>query len=207
MKIDKVSFTGSVGVGHKIQEAATASNMKRVTLELGGKSPAIVFDDTDMATAVEMLSRGVTMNAGQVCVASSRVYVQESIAEELITGIQKNFEQLAKNLGGDPLDINTAFGPVVDKAQLERVTKFIEQGKSEATLVCGGQKYTGKGNYITPTLFRDPSKNASIYKEEIFGPVLVVKPFKTEGEAIELANDTHFGLAGKHFSPLCSHNG
>jgi acyl-CoA reductase-like NAD-dependent aldehyde dehydrogenase len=200
MKIDKVSFTGSVPIGRKIQEAATASNMKRVTLELGGKSPAIVFEDTDMAVAVEMLARGVTMNAGQVCVASSRVYVQESIADELIAGVQKVFEKIALTLGGDPLDMATSFGPVVDKAQLERVHKYIEQGKSEATLVCGGYQYKGVGNYIPPTLFKNPSPEASIYKEEIFGPVLTIKTFKTEEEAIELANDTHFGLAGRFCS-------
>jgi aldehyde dehydrogenase (NAD+) len=197
MKINKVSFTGSVPTGRKIQDAANKSNMKRVTLELGGKSPALVFPEADMAKAIEYLSRGVTMNAGQVCVASSRVYVHEDVADELIDGIKKNFEGIAKNLGGDPLEMGTNFGPVVDKQQLELVHGFIEKGKKEATLVCGGYRHDGPGNWIPPTLFRDPEPEAAIYKQEIFGPVLTVKTFKAEEEVIELANDSEFGLAGK----------
>ncbi|KAI9743691.1 MAG: hypothetical protein M1818_003007 [Claussenomyces sp. TS43310] len=200
MKIDKVSFTGSVGTGRKIAAAANESNMKRVTLELGGKSPAVVFEDADIDKAVQWLSQGITMNAGQVCVASSRVYVHESVADKLIEGISHRFEQIASTLGSDPQDLSTGFGPVVDKDQFERVHQFIEKGKSEAELVTGGYRYKGEGNYIPPTLFKNPDPQASIYKEEIFGPVLCIRTFKTEDEAVALANDTEFGLAAYCFT-------
>jgi aldehyde dehydrogenase (NAD+) len=196
MDIDKVSFTGSVPTGRKIQEAANASNMKRVTLELGGKSPAVVFEDGDLANAVVNLAQGITMNAGQVCVASSRVLVQKSGFEEVVAGLKDEFERISASIGGDPLDPTTTFGPVIDSQQYERVHSYIEQGKTEAQLVTGGYQHTGPGNYIPPTLFIEPEAEATIYKEEIFGPVLCVRSFETEEEAIALANDTLFGLAG-----------
>lgn len=197
MKIDKVSFTGSIPTGRKIAAAANASNMKRVTLELGGKSPAVVFDDANLENAIKWLSMGITMNAGQVCIASSRVYVQDGIADKLIAGLKKRFEEIASTIGGDPQNATTSFGPVVDRHQQDQVHKFIEEGKKQATLVCGGYKHSGKGSYIPPTLFKVTGGNASVYREEIFGPVLCVRTFKTEEEAIDMANDTQFGLAGK----------
>lgn len=194
--IDMVSFTGSVAVGRKIAAAANASNMKRVTLELGGKSPAIIFPDADLQTAIQWASLGVTMNAGQVCVAPSRVYVHESIADELIAGVQKEFERLGSTLGLDPQRYGTNFGPVIDRDQYERVHKYIEEGKKNATLVTGGYRHTQDGNYIPPTLFTDPDPMASIYQDEIFGPVLCIRRFSDEEEAVNLANDTSYGLAG-----------
>lgn len=195
--IDKVSFTGSVPTGRKIQEAANASNMKRVTLELGGKSPAIVFEDADIPAAVAALAQGITMNAGQVCVASSRVYVHRSVLDQVVSGIKTEFDRIASTIGADPQDASTTFGPVVDKQQHDRVHDFIEQGKKDARLVTGGYKHLGQGSYVPPTLFVEPGPEASIYKQEIFGPVLCVRPFDTEEEVVGYANDTDFGLAGK----------
>jgi aldehyde dehydrogenase (NAD+) len=196
MDIDMISFTGSVPTGRKISAAANSSNMKRVTLELGGKSPALVFEDANLAIATKWLSIGLTMNAGQVCVAPSRIYVAEAVAEELVIGIKKHYETIAADIGGDPLDPNTNFGPVIDKAQKDRICRFIEQGKTEATLITGGNCYNGPGHYVFPTIFLNPAKDASIIKEEIFGPVLTITTFKSEEEALSLANDTEFGLAG-----------
>jgi aldehyde dehydrogenase (NAD+) len=194
--IDKVSFTGSVSTGRKIQEAANASNMKRVTLELGGKSPAIVFEDSDLPNAIVNLAQGITMNAGQVCVASSRVLLQKSVFEEVVAGLKAEFQRISASIGGDPMDPTTTFGPVIDFQQRDRIHSYIENGKTEAKLVTGGYQHTGPGNYIHPTLFVEPEAEATIYKEEIFGPVLCVRSFETEDEAIALANDTSFGLAG-----------
>ena len=190
MAIDKVSFTGSVPTGRKIQDAATASNMKRVTLELGGKSPAVVFADADLQSAIVALAQGVTMNAGQVCVSSSRVLVHTPVADELVAGLKAEFERIGSTLGSDPQDPATSFGPVVDSQQMDRVHSYIEKGKAEAKLVTGGSRYSGPGSYIHPTLFIEPTADASIYKEEIFGPVLCVRTFETEQEAVKLANDT-----------------
>jgi aldehyde dehydrogenase (NAD+) len=197
MKVDKVSFTGSVPTGRRVQDAANKSNMKRVTLELGGKSPAIVFADANISSAAKALSQGTTSNAGQVCVSCSRVYVHESVADKLVAEIKELFEGIGSTLGQDPQKMDTLFGPVVDKAQYERVHSFIEQGKSDAKLVTGGYRYGKNGNFIPPTLFIDVPASATIYKEEIFGPVLVIRTFQTEEEAIEMANDSLFGLAGE----------
>ncbi|KAL3474477.1 Aldehyde/histidinol dehydrogenase [Aspergillus californicus] len=198
--INMVSFTGSVEVGRKIAAAANASNMKRVTLELGGKSPAIIFPDADLQTASRWASIGVTMNAGQVCVAPSRVYVHESIADALIAGVKEEFERLGSTLGLDPQEPGTAFGPVIDRSQYERVHKYIEEGRKDAALVTGGYRYEKEGNYIPPTLFTDPDPKASVYRDEIFGPVLCIRRFRDEEEVIKLANNTSFGLAAYIFT-------
>ncbi|KAK4942819.1 hypothetical protein LTR10_017579 [Elasticomyces elasticus] len=200
MRIQKVSFTGSVPTGRKIAAAANESNMKRVTLELGGKSPALVFADADLTDAISWLTRGITQNTGQACIASSRVYVEESIADELIQAIQTNFEAANFNLGNDPQDHKTTYGPLISKAQKQRVSAFIEQGKKDASLVVGGAQTTESGNYISPVIFKNPSPDATIYKEEIFGPVLCIQTFKTEDEAVTRANDSVFGLAAYVFT-------
>jgi aldehyde dehydrogenase (NAD+) len=170
--------------------------MKRVTLELGGKSPAIIFHDADLQAAIKWASIGVTMNAGQVCVAPSRIYVHEAIADELIAGVKREFERLGSTLGLDPQQYGTNFGPVVDKTQYERIHHFIEEGKEKATLVTGGYRHDKEGNYIPPTLFVDPDPKASVYRDEIFGPVLCIRRFNSEEEVIRLANDSSYGLAG-----------
>lgn len=196
MGVQKVSFTGSIKIGKIIQDAANASNMKRVTLELGGKSPALVFEDADMPKTIKWLTRGGTMNAGQNCTCPSRIYVHESVADKFIAGLKENFEAIGSTLGSDPLNQETSFGPVVDKAQYDNVHAFIARGKEEATLITGGYRFDGNGFYIPPTIFLNPKPNATIYKDEIFGPVVCIKTFKTEEEVIDWANDSEYGLAG-----------
>jgi len=177
MKIAKISFTCSTLTGLKIQDAATKSNMKRVTLELGGKSPAIIFDDTDLEKAIFWSVVGITNGTGQVCAASSRVYVQKSLIDTFLTRIKQAFEEISRNLGSDP---QNAYGPMVDKAQYDRVRAYIESGKQSAVLFSGGDEYQKAGHCISPTIFINPNDDAAIYKEEIFGPVLCVKGFQTE---------------------------
>lgn len=195
--IAKISITGSIGAGIKVQEQATKSNLKNVTLELGGKSPAIVFDDADIQLAVNSCSHGFLFNSGQICAAASRVYVHESIATEFIASLKAEFEKAQSSLGSDPLDLSTALGPLADRAQLERVLSFIELGKKGAKLLTGGRRKGEKGCFLEPTLFVEPKQDNAVYKDEIFGPVLVVRPFKTEEEVIALANDSDYGLSGK----------
>lgn len=200
--IAKISFTGSTATGRKIQDAATKSNMKRVTLELGGKSPALVFEDADIPTALFWCTMGITVNTGQVCAATSRLFVQENIAPKFLEQLRENFEAFGKGLGADPQDPSTTYGPLVDKIQFDNVQKFIQDAKesSGASLLTGGQKYEGKGFYVSPTVFVNPDTNSDIYRKEVFGPVLCVKTFKTEEEAVELANDSTYGLAGAVFT-------
>ncbi|KAF2146818.1 uncharacterized protein K452DRAFT_283020 [Aplosporella prunicola CBS 121167] len=195
MDIAKISFTGSAPVGRKIQDMANNSNMKRVTLELGGKSPALVFDDADIDNAVAYCSNGFLLNSGQVCAAASRTYVQESIAPKFLAALKARFEaaqQAMLNGSDNPME---QLGPMADRLQYERVMAFIEAGKSEAELVTGGARCGSKGLFVQPTLFLNPKPDATIYKQEIFGPVNTVRTFKTEDEAIALANDTTYGLS------------
>ncbi|KAJ4185344.1 hypothetical protein NW759_016989 [Fusarium solani] len=192
MSISKISFTGSIAGGKAVQEAATRSNLKKVTLELGGKSPAIVFDDADFEEAVNSVAGGFLANCGQICVAASRVLVHDSIAGKFITAVKVVFESVAKDLGGNPQETTTTHGPVVDKMQFDRIMSYIDKGKQTAQLVTGGNRKGVKGCFIEPTLFVNPEKNSP---DEVFGPVLTVKTFRTEEEAIELANDPQYGLA------------
>jgi aldehyde dehydrogenase (NAD+) len=197
MGIDKISFTGSTATGRKIQYAATKSNLKRVTLELGGKSPAIVFNDADLERSLFWCTFGVTANSGQVCVASSRLFVQAGIAEKFIEGLKERFKAIAAGLGADPLDKQTSYGPLVDHLQYERVSKYIQDAKQVTPPLVGGDEYAGDGYYVEPTIFFNPPNEAKIYREEIFGPVVCIKTFETEAEAVALANDTEYGLAGE----------
>ncbi|KAE8155244.1 aldehyde dehydrogenase [Aspergillus avenaceus] len=201
MKVDKVSFTGSIATGKTVQALAAKSNLKRCTLELGGKSPAVVFDDANLDNAVHWCVNGLTTNSGQVCIASSRVYVQEGIYEKFLAAYQKAFEA-KRNVMGDPEATGTELGPVVDKAQYDRITKIIERAQSEeeGTLLIGGRPKSTKGYYIEPTMFVDTKPNAPIYKEEIFGPVVVVNKFKTEDEVLQKANDSRYGLMSGVFT-------
>ncbi|OJJ65109.1 hypothetical protein ASPSYDRAFT_54465 [Aspergillus sydowii CBS 593.65] len=193
MRIRKISFTGSVATGKKIQVAAAQSNLKRVTLELGGKSPAVVFEDANLENALTWTVNAILARSGQVCVAASRVYVQRSIADKFIEEYKARMKAAVERLG-DPLDMATTMGPLVNKAAFERVTQMIERGKDEAELVVGGVRHTEQGYFIEPTVFLNPKKDAQIYKNEIFGPVAIIKTFETEEEVLKLANDTEFGL-------------
>ncbi|KAI9817875.1 MAG: hypothetical protein M1827_000994 [Pycnora praestabilis] len=195
MGVAKVSFTGSGGAGRKVQKAAAESNLKRVTLELGGKSPALVFKDADIENALGHCSSGFLLNSGQVCAAASRAIVHEDIAPQFITALKAQFEAASATLGADPMEPTTILGPLPDQAQLDSVMSFIEQGKKDAELIVGGNRKGETGWFVEPTIFFNPPTESQIWREEIFGPVLCVRTFSTEEEAIELANDTVFGLS------------
>jgi aldehyde dehydrogenase (NAD+) len=193
MDVDKVAFTGSTDVGRLILDAAAKSNLKRVTLELGGKSPNIVFEDTDLDEAVEGAHMGLFANQGQVCCAGSRVFVEESIYDRFV---EKSVVRARRRVVGDPFDSATEQGPQVDNAQFERVMAYIESGRNEgATLACGGERVGNRGYFIEPTVFSDVQDKMKIAKEEIFGPVMSIIPFKNLEEVIVRANRTIYGLA------------
>ncbi|CAG8980373.1 hypothetical protein HYALB_00013720 [Hymenoscyphus albidus] len=201
MKIRKVSFTGSCLTGKRIQEMAAKSNLKRVTLELGGKSPAVVFDDANLENAVQWLANAITANTGQVCFAASRVYVQEGIYDKFVAAYKNALQEKGKTVG-DPDKEGTMMGPLIDKAQFDRVSGFIARGQSEkqGTLLTGGSRIGDSGFFIEPTVFENVAADAEIIKEEIFGPVAVLNSFKTEEEIVERSNNTSFGLMAGVFT-------
>ncbi|CAH8569363.1 unnamed protein product [Heterobilharzia americana] len=192
-----ISFTGSTEVGQLIMKAA-ATNIKHVTLELGGKSPLIIFADADIEKAAEVAHEATMVNHGQCCVAGSRVFVQAAIYEEMVDRLKK----LAENRKvGDPFVSDTIQGPQVDKIQFNRVMSYIEKGKVEgARLVTGGCRVGAKGYFIQPTVFADVKDEMCIAREEIFGPVQCILKFETLEEVIERANATHYGLGGGVFT-------
>jgi aldehyde dehydrogenase (NAD+) len=193
MDVDKVAFTGSTEVGRLIMGAAAQSNLKRVTLELGGKSPNIIFEDTDLDAAVEGAHLGIFVNQGQSCCAGSRVFVEEKIYQEFV---EKSVARARKRRVGDPLDPSTEQGPQVDQSQFDRVMGYIESGRSDgATLACGGERVGDRGYFIRPTVFADVQDDMKIAREEIFGPVMSVIAFKDVDEVITRANRTDYGLA------------
>ena len=190
--VDKIAFTGSTEVGRAIR-AATASSHKRLSLELGGKSPFIVFDDADLDSAVEGLVDGIWFNQGQVCCAGSRLLMQESIAEVLLGKIR---ERMSKLRIGAPLDKAIDIGPIVARVQLERIQRMVEQGVAEGA-TCWQPQVTlpARGFFYPPTLLSNVHPTSIVAQEEIFGPVLATMTFRTPREAVELANNTVYGLA------------
>ena len=199
MQIRKVSFTGSIPTGKKISAAAANSNLKRVTLELGGKSPALVFDDCNLDNAITWTTNAILARSGQVCVAATRLYVQKAIADQFIQKYTENMKAAAANLG-DPQDMSVTLGPLVDQTQFERVKAMIAKGKTQAELVVGGVQHGETGCFVEPTVFLNPQPDADIYKQEIFGPVAVIKTFETEEEVMKMANDTEYGLMSGVFT-------
>ncbi|MBY6120337.1 aldehyde dehydrogenase family protein [Mameliella alba] len=190
--VDKLAFTGSVPTGSRIM-ATAARDIKAVSLELGGKSPLVVFADTPVEEAVEWILFGIFWNQGEVCSATSRVLIEDSAYEAVM---ERLVTEARKIKIGHGLDEGVLLGPLVSKSQHDKVLDWIETGKREARLVSGGGIPAGleDGCYVEPTIFADVPEDATIWTEEIFGPVVCVKPFKTEEEAIRLANDTRFGL-------------
>ncbi|KAH7127995.1 aldehyde dehydrogenase domain-containing protein [Dactylonectria estremocensis] len=199
MRVRKISFTGSIATGKRIQVAATESNLKRVTLELGGKSPAVIFKDANINNAVTWTVSGILARSGQVCVAASRVYVQKDIAKEFISQYVARMKAALMDMG-DPQDPDTRYGPLADEKAFERVQSMIARGREEAELVVGGNRMGSQGCFIEPTVFLNPKPDAEIYRTEVFGPVAVVKTFETEEEVINLANDTEYGLMAGVFT-------
>ncbi|CAO2176868.1 unnamed protein product [Urochloa humidicola] len=193
MDVDKLSFTGSTEVGRLVMKAAAESNLKSVSLELGGKSPVIVFDDADIDMAVNLANFAAYTNKGEICVAGTRIYVQEGIYDAFV---KKAAEVARKSVVGDPFNPRVNQGPQVDKEQYEKVLKYIDIGKREgATLVTGGKPCGDKGYYIEPTIFTDVKDDMAIAQDEIFGPVMALMKFKTVEEVIQKANNTRYGLA------------
>jgi len=193
MGIDKVAFTGSTAVGRTVLKAAANSNLKKVTLELGGKSPNIVFNDADIDEAVGWANFGIFFNHGQCCCAGSRIYVQEGIYDEFV---QKFKERISKNKVGDPFADDTFQGPQVSKLQFDRIMEYIEHGKKEGAKVeIGGERHGDVGYFIQPTIFSNVDMNMKIIQEEIFGPVASVAKFKDVDDILEMANGTDYGLA------------
>jgi len=193
MDIDKVAFTGSTEVGHLIMEASAKSNLKRVTLELGGKSPNIVFADADLEQAVEGSHFALFFNQGQCCCAGSRLYVEEKCYDEFV---ERSVARAKKRTVGDPLDPTTEQGPQVDDAQFEKVMGYIASGKQQgAKMLCGGDRVGDRGYFIRPTVFADVKDDMKIAQEEIFGPVMSILKFRSTDELVERANKTMYGLA------------
>ncbi|CAG8713917.1 16425_t:CDS:2, partial [Racocetra persica] len=198
MKIDKVAFTGSTAVGRSILKASAESNLKKVSLELGGKSPNIIFADSDLEEAVKWTHRGIYFNHGQCCCAGSRVYVEDSIYDTFLEKF-KTFAQSMKV--GDPFHEDTYQGPQVSQRQFDRIMDYIKSGKNEgATLLMGGKQLGDEGYFIEPTIFVDVNEKMKIMQEEIFGPVVAIAKFKTIDEVIEKAHLTKYGLAAAVFT-------
>ncbi len=192
--VDAVAFTGSTQVG-KIVMREAAETLKKVSLELGGKSPNVIFADADLKGAVRGASTGIFYGKGEVCAAGSRILVERAVYDDFVEQFAARAEGMTV---GDPMDSNTRLGAIVSEEQLERVMGYVEAGKAEgARLVTGGERTTvdGKGNFVTATVFADVEPDMKIAREEIFGPVAAVIPFEDMDDAIRIANDTLYGLA------------
>jgi len=192
-RVDKIAFTGSTGVGQGIMRSG-AETMKHLTMELGGKSPNIIFADAEIDAAVQAAFWGIFWNKGEVCVAGSRLLVEHACYDEVVEKLSRMAREAVL---GDPLDPTTQVGPIASRAEYDKVLSYVEQGKQTARLTAGGgtRRIDGKGLFIEPTVFADATNDIAISREEIFGPVLPVIPFDDEEEAIRLAIDTPYGLA------------
>jgi aldehyde dehydrogenase (NAD+) len=190
--VDKVTFTGSPGVGRGIMKGA-AGNFKRVSLELGGKSANVIFDDADIDAAAKAAAAGIFFNAGQVCSAGSRVLVQERVYDEVVERLIARAKSLRM---GDPLDRATSLGPVISEKQMKSILDYVDVGQQEgASLVTGGEKIGERGYFISPAVFANVKHEMRISQEEIFGPVVSVIKFKDEADALRIANGTAYSLA------------
>ncbi|KAJ1093039.1 hypothetical protein NDU88_006148 [Pleurodeles waltl] len=198
MHVDKVAFTGSTEVGKLIQQAAGSSNLKKVTLELGGKSPNIIMSDADMELAVEQSHFALFFNQGQCCCAGSRTFVQEDIYQEFV---ERSIERAKKRVVGNPFDFKTEQGPQVDKEQFKKILGYINIGKKEgAQLLHGGGVAADRGYFIQPTVFGNVKDDMTIASEEIFGPVMSILKFKSLEEVVKRANKSIYGLAAAVFT-------
>jgi len=199
LDVDKVAFTGSTATGRKIMQAAALSNLKKVTLELGGKSPHIIFASANLKEAANHVTGGVFLNQGQDCVAGTRLYVQATVYDAFIEELLHSAKEWTDGYG-DPFAEGALGGPLVSEAQRDKVAAYVDSARAEgASIVYGGERWKGKGWYYLPTIIGGVTPTMKVVKEEIFGPVLVVTKFETEEEVIALANDTTYGLgAGFH---------
>ncbi len=190
--VDKIAFTGSTEVGRQIVHAA-AGNLKKVTLELGGKSPNVVYRDADLETAIPGAANAIFFNHGQCCAAGSRLLVEQDVYDEVVAGVSEAAKAIKVGSGLDP---SCEMGPLVSAEQLERVTSYLRSGTEEgASVTAGGAQVGDRGYFVAPTVFTDSKPEMRIEAEEIFGPVVVARPFKREDEILPMANGTTFGLA------------
>ena len=201
MDVDKIAFTGSTATAKQIMKMASV-NLKNITLETGGKSPLIVFNDADLEQAVEWAHIGIMYNQGQICTATSRILVQDEIYDRFLEAFKAQVKNVSKV--GDPFEESTFQGPQVTQAQYDRIMSYIDVGKSEkATLVSGGKPARvgdGKGFFVEPTVFTDVDPKMRIYQEEVFGPFVVIARFSDEQQAIDMANDSTYGLGSALFT-------
>ncbi|XP_031405387.1 aldehyde dehydrogenase family 2 member B4, mitochondrial isoform X1 [Punica granatum] len=198
MDVDKLAFTGSTETGKIVLELAARSNLKPVTLELGGKSPFIVCEDADVDKAVELAHFALFFNQGQCCCAGSRTYVHERVYDEFL---EKAKARAMRRIVGDPFKQGTEQGPQIDSEQFQKVLRYIKAGiESDATLECGGERFGSKGYFVQPTVFSNVQDDMLIAKDEIFGPVQSILKFKHLDEVIRRANQTHYGLAAGVFT-------
>ncbi|KDQ18132.1 hypothetical protein BOTBODRAFT_29465 [Botryobasidium botryosum FD-172 SS1] len=196
--VEKVALTGSQLAGKSVLTGAANSNFKTVTLELGGKSPNIIFEDAKLEEAAEWAAFGIFFGAGQTCTAGSRIFVQESVYDRFLELFLAHIKTYTL---GDPFDPATKLGPVITGTHMEHILEYIENGKKEgATLLVGGSRINRPGYYIEPTVFTDVTPDMRIFQEEIFGPVAAIAKFKDDQEALELANNTIYGLASAIFT-------
>jgi acyl-CoA reductase-like NAD-dependent aldehyde dehydrogenase len=195
--VEKISFTGSTAVGKRIV-ASSASNLKRVTLELGGKSPCVILDDADLSIAIQTAAMGIFMNSGQMCIAGSRLYAHRKIFDQVVSGIAAIGQAMKIGNGLDP---QTQIGPLISAKQREQVFRYIEGARaSGADIVTGGALPSGQGHFIEPTIFANVNSHMNIVREEVFGPVMVVSPFDDLDDVVRQANDTRYGLAAGVFT-------
>ncbi|KAK0554472.1 hypothetical protein OC845_000733 [Tilletia horrida] len=191
-KIRRIAFTGSTATGRKIVKLAADSNLKKVTLELGGKGAAVVFDDVpDLDRAVQEIAFSVSWITGQMCMAQTRIYVQSGIADRFVEAFKAHFLNCPV---GDPFDAKTIMGPIIDQRGMDQVNDFLQQAREEGATILQGSVPSGKGLFVPPTILQGLKQTSSVMTGEIFGPVTHISTFKTEEEAIQLANDTEFGL-------------
>jgi aldehyde dehydrogenase (NAD+) len=199
MHVQVLNFTGSTATGREIQTAAAQSNLKKVILELGGKSPAIIFDDADLDEAARATAHSVSWNAGQTCMANTRLYVHSSIAKEFIEKYKFAVQEASRH--GDPLDESVSVGPVADGIQYDRIKQYMELGASSGETVLGGIITADKDSlFVPPTIFTACAEDSKIMREEVFGPITNINTFEEEQEAVDKANDTSYGLYGAVFT-------
>ncbi|KAH7039576.1 aldehyde dehydrogenase domain-containing protein [Microdochium trichocladiopsis] len=196
--VRKIAFTGSTATGRRIMQSAARSNLKKVSLELGGKGPSIVFADADWENALFWTTLGITASNGQICAAGSRIYVQDTIYHKFV----EEFSRRSRDaVHGDPLLAETTKGPVASEAQLDKILSYVERAKqSKARLLHGGEALPGKGHFMANTAFADVDQNDAIMRDEIFGPFASIAPFSTEDEVIRKANDSDLGLNSAVFT-------
>lgn len=196
--VRKIAFTGSTEIGQIIMQAAARSNIKKVSLELGGKSPLVVFDDANLDEVVPIAQEAIFTNAGQICCGGSRTFVQEGIYDEFV---RRTVEHARKRVVGCPFDANTQQGPQVDQPTFDKILTYIEYGKKDgAKLEFGGKRWGKEGFFVEPTVFSNVTDDMRIAQDEIFGPVQSIIKFKTLDEVIERANNTIYGLAAGVFT-------